>query len=220
MQATHFTFKENEKLLEYENSTWKRLRELWKGKSAESAVYTDGNRKIVVKRFVSRNENYITLDKALHVELRSYTTLKEINLSVPKLLSYKDDPPVLIKEFIPGSTAMELLAADHLEPLVIQSIQRIATHVESRGWNIDYFPANFVYQPEHKKLVYIDYEIQQYDPQWNFSNWGSWYWFNHPGFQDFLKSGDGNHINQTNSFLPLKTEQIRKRREQFLHNSK
>ncbi|AHC16749.1 hypothetical protein [Salinispira pacifica] len=215
MNNRHFTFQNHGDLLQYDNRDWQRTQELWRGKSAESSLYSDGQRHIVIKRFVSREENYISLKDALSLELGSYEKLRKFEVPVPELLSWTQSPPILMKEFVPGPTVMELLARGHLDAPLIEMARNIAQTVESKGWNIDYFPANFVYQKELNRLVYIDYEIQPFTPEWSFENWGSWYWFNHPGFQSFLKSGDGNDINQKNSFHPLKTEDIIRRRMQF-----
>ena len=45
------------------------------------------------------------------------------------------------------------------------------------------------------KLVYIDYELNLYDPKWGLENWGLYYWANAAGMARYLRSGDAAAIN-------------------------
>ena len=57
------------------------------------------------------------------------------------------------------------------------------------------------------KLIYIDYEIHTYSDEWNFQNWGLWYWTNSEGIKKFIETGVGNHINEAGTCKPIKTNQ-------------
>jgi hypothetical protein len=54
------------------------------------------------------------------------------------------------------------------------------------GLNIDYFPTNFIVQ--EGKLVYIDYECNEYAEQWDFDHWGKDYWWKSPAFLEYAES--------------------------------
>ena len=44
------------------------------------------------------------------------------------------------------------------------------------GLNIDYYPTNFIVKKEEDRIYYIDYECNQYHPEWDFETWGKGYW--------------------------------------------
>lgn len=54
--------------------------------------------------------------------------------------------------------------------------------------------ANFVLNAQG--LFYIDYEVvHPYNAEWDFANWGIFYWLNREGIRRFRESGDVTHIN-------------------------
>jgi hypothetical protein len=59
------------------------------------------------------------------------------------------------------------------------------SELKENNINIDYFPSNFIIN--ETGVYYIDYEINPYTEQWNFRNWGIYYWLNGNGFKLFKK---------------------------------
>jgi hypothetical protein len=79
----------------------------------------------------------------------------------------------------------------------------MAQIAEASGYNLDYFPTNFIVCDE--TLYYIDYEINLFDPEWSLKNWGIYYWANTDGFKEFLVSGDASKINlDIDNGIPVK----------------
>lgn len=79
----------------------------------------------------------------------------------------------------------------------------MARQAQSVWLNIDYFPANFVIHNE--QLIYIDYDCNPYDPEWDLLNWGIYYWANTEGFREYLSTGDILFINESpETGIPVK----------------
>ena len=80
--------------------------------------------------------------------------------------------------------------------------------------NLDYFPSNFVIQQQ--KLWYIDYEYNPYSDDWDFENWGIYYWLNTNGMKEFIKTDNPLAINQfADSGIPIK-ESFEKKAQQII----
>ncbi len=80
----------------------------------------------------------------------------------------------LLKTYLPGPTAAELLKAGRLDPDWLAQVRAMCRLLYPAGLNIDYYPTNFV--PYGGVLYYIDYECNPYAPQWDFEHWGMQYW--------------------------------------------
>jgi len=119
--------------------------------------------------------------------------LTEYDIPVPKLLERDIEKQYLVKEFIDGKLASEMIADDCIDSHILEKLFEISNKISEAGFNIDYFPNNFVVKDDD--LFYIDYEINEYDDKWNFENWGLFYWLNSAGFRKFLKTGDAKYIN-------------------------
>lgn len=85
----------------------------------------------------------------------------------------------------------------------ILELLEISEKLKLENINIDYFPTNFVV--EEDEMIYIDYEFNQYSEEWNFENWGIYYWVNQEGMKNFLETGDYSKINiDKDSGKPIK----------------
>ena len=80
----------------------------------------------------------------------------------------------ILKEYIPGPTIAELVAADSVTEDHFRQVRQMAALAQGQGLNIDYYPTNFVVWDG--VLYYVDYECNAYDPRWDFENWGIQYW--------------------------------------------
>ena len=88
----------------------------------------------------------------------------------------------ILKEYIEGPTAMELVQAESLPDWAIAAAADMAALAMGAGLNIDYYPTNFILRGG--ELWYIDYECNPYDPQWDFENWGKTFWLSSPHCAD------------------------------------
>ena len=126
-----------------------------------------------------------------------------MSIPIPELIEGNESENYMIKEYIEGNTIAELIAQDSIENWHIEQIFKICKILYTNGINIDYFPTNFV--ANHNKLFYVDYEINQYLEEWNFENWGIYYWANSQGMKEFLETRDILKINiDCNSGKPIK----------------
>ena len=84
----------------------------------------------------------------------------------------------IVKEYIAGETVYTLVLKDALPETCLRQVQAMCRLLYPAGWNIDYYPTNFV--PWQGTLYYIDYECNAYMEQWDFEHWGAQYWTEPP----------------------------------------
>jgi TP53 regulating kinase and related kinases len=177
---------------------------LGKGKSGYSYLWGWRHTKAVLKVMHHEPVAYYNFEAdKLGCELNAYERLKELGLAIPELYEYDSEREYLLKEFIEGYTAAELIAGDGITPTIIRQLRDFARKLQQNNLNIDFFPNNFVISGD--RLFYIDYEINPYMPEWNLENWGIYYWANSAGMRDFLATGDPYAINaEPDKGLPIK----------------
>ncbi len=105
---------------------------------------------------------------------------------MPVLLDVDTGQERILKQFIDGPTVYELALKDGLRKTHMDQILEMCQLLYPQRLNIDYFPTNFV--DENGILYYIDYECNQYDPKWNFANWGIQYWSRTQQFMEYAVS--------------------------------
>lgn len=178
------------------------IRFLGKGKSGYSYLGEYHHRQVVFKAMHHEEVSYyhFTQPKTI-LEENSYTTLCEVGIPVPRMLECNHQRQYLIKEFIDGKVVPELLPEQPVERVWLTTLLQWERSLASVGLNIDYFPANFVVS-QHK-LWYVDYEHNPWSDEYNFRNWGIWYWLNREGFNTFTQTGDASAINHPGTGKPL-----------------
>ena len=150
------------------------LRFLGKGKGGYSYLVTDGVGQYTLKKIHHEPCDYYTFGDKLGAELHDYDRLKAAGIPVPALLAVDREAERLVKEYIEGPTAAELIEADALPDAAVTGVQRMARLAEAAGLNIDYYPTNFVLSGE--TLYYVDYECNPYRPEWDYAHWGRKHW--------------------------------------------
>ena len=176
-----------------------------KGKSAYSYLIEHEYEKYVLKKMHDEPCAYYTFGDKLQSELGAYNKLKEIGIRIPALFVANAEEQYLIKEYIEGQTVAEMVADNKLTDKHFKQIFNMCGKLYSHGINIDYFPTNFVVSND--ELVYVDYEFNQYSDEWNFENWGIYYWVNIQGMNEFVETGNHLAINQDdNSGKPIKEQ--------------
>ena len=168
---------------------------LGKGKSGYSYQCEISNELLILKIMHDEESPYyhFASDKT-SVEINAYKKLKELGITIPKLIESNLEKQYLIKEFIEGRTAAELIACNKINEKIIEQLFVMSYKTKTAKLNIDFFPTNFVIKKE--ELYYIDYEINTYCEEWNLENWGIYYWANSKGFAEFLKTHDAVSINR------------------------
>lgn len=91
----------------------------------------------------------------------------------------------ILKEYIDGDTIFDLVKKDQMKDEYIEQVKQICDLLYAANTNIDYFPTNFI--PQNGSLFYIDYECNDYMPEWNFENWGIKYWSKTSEFMKYIK---------------------------------
>lgn len=144
------------------------------GKGGYSYLVERNNIKYVLKQIHHEPCSYYTFGDKLQSELNDYQRLLKLNILIPKLYEVDYTCERIIKEFIDGPTMYELVKNDLVIDKHLQEIENIAKICYKHNLNIDYYPTNFIVKDDN--LYYIDYECNEYDPKWNFENWGIRYW--------------------------------------------
>ncbi len=178
---------------------------LGKGKSGYSYLVKIENRNYVLKIMHYEPCSYYSFGdmKKVILEVGAFYKLRKYGFALPNLNEFNVTEDYLIKEYIEGETAMELIAKGEIGDLIIEQLFEMSALAKFNSINIDYLPSNFVIRDE--KLYYIDYEFNPYMQEWNLENWGIYYWANNEGEREYLSSGNILAINKdASSGIPIK----------------
>lgn len=191
---------------------YKIIRLLGKGKSGNSYLVNCCGKEFILKEMHSEEVFYYNFTKSkIELELDAYPVLKEQKINIPALVEYDMENSLLLKEYIKGETVAQLLKDNRVNDEMILEMLGWELSLKKNGLNIDYFPTNFVI--DGSKIYYIDYEYNLYSVEWDFSNWGIYYWLNPEGFGRFIETGDPGHINIDGTGKPLIIEGAAEKRE-------
>jgi len=167
---------------------------LGKGKSGYSHLAQGVDGSCVVKIMHDEPCDYYEFgENKVSSEIHAYQVLSDIGIKIPKLYYHNMAKNYLIKEYLEGPTAATWLVNGGDVQKVLPDLFLMASKLKNSGYNIDFFPTNFV--THSNGLFYIDYEINTYDPQWDLINWGLYYWANRSGLEAYFKTGDPLSIN-------------------------
>lgn len=156
------------------------------GKGGYSYLVTDGERRFVAKQIHHEKCDYYAFGDKLQAELRDHERLSAVGIPMPRLLDVDVERERLLKEYIDGPTAMELVARDDMTPELTEQVREMCRLLYPAGLNIDYFPTNFILS--EGRLWYIDYECNGYMEEWDFEHWGIQYWSKTPAFLECLRN--------------------------------
>ena len=150
------------------------LKLLGKGKGGYSYLACDGNRNVVLKQIHHEPCSYYQFGNKIQAEINDYKRLSKIGILMPVMIDIDIKKERIVKEFIAGKTAYEMILNNELPDYCIAQVKKMCGLLYPANTNIDYFPTNFVLQDGI--LYYIDYECNDYMDEWNFENWGIKYW--------------------------------------------
>jgi len=162
---------------------------LGKGKGGYSYLVEDGGERRVLKQLHHEPCGYYQFGDKLAAELRDYRTLSALGLPLPELLEVDRAGERILKAYIDGPTALDLVLRDRMTPDLVAQVEDMCAILYPAGLNIDYFPTNFILSGG--KLWYIDYECNQYMEQWDFAHWGVKYWSKTPEFLQYMAEREG-----------------------------
>lgn len=171
---------------------------LGKGKGGYSYLVTDGEQQYVLKQIHHEPCAYYHFGNKLEAELNDYRRLSRLGLRMPKLLCVDVEKERILKEYIRGDTIYDLVLKDAVKEDYLAQVREMCRLVYGANINIDYFPTNFVVQ--EGQLFYIDFECNNYMDEWSFENWGVKYWSKTPEFlryvQEHTQSGSAHEDGQ------------------------
>jgi len=181
--------------IEINGETLEIEKHIGKGKGGNSYLAIFQNRQVVYKEMhYEPNSTYTFESNKLQSELRDYKTLKSVGISMPDLICHNDERQFLVKEYVNGQTIAEIVGANSLKDVHVKQMFYMCKLLYAQNLNIDYFPPNFVV--ENDILYYVDFECNNYMEEWDFENWGIYFWANSNGMAKFLETGDHQYLSE------------------------
>ncbi len=162
------------KEIEVNNKVYSVIKLLGKGKGGYSYLVIRDDKKYVLKQIHHEPCDYYNFGNKIEAELNDYKRLLALGIPLPLMIEVDISKERILKEFIDGLTADELIKRNNLPNYCIEQVEEMCKLLYAENLNIDYYPTNFVLQ--NGKLFYIDYECNEYSDKWNFENWGKQYW--------------------------------------------
>ncbi len=172
----------NSDMIAVNDKKYKVLKLLGKGKGGYSYLVSDNCGLYTLKQIHHEPCSYYQFGDKFQSEINDYNRLKKINITMPKMIDVDIQNERILKEYIEGETIYELVLADKMKDVYINQMREMCKLLYSANTNIDYFPTNFIVNDD--RIVYIDFECNDYMEEWNFENWGIKYWSK---TEDFLK---------------------------------
>jgi len=181
--------------IEINGKTLEVCKHIGKGKGGSSYLAKFENRQVVYKEMhYEPNDTYTFESNKLQSELRDYKILKSVGISMPDLIYYDDSKQFLVKEYVDGQTIAEIVGANSLRDVHVKQMFYMCRLLYAQNLNIDYFPPNFVVEKDI--LYYVDFECNSYMEEWDFENWGIYFWANSAGMAKFLETGDHQYLSE------------------------
>ena len=160
--------------LKVNGAPYRLLSLLGKGKGGYSYLAEQDGHRVVIKQIHHEPCDYYSFGNKIEAELRDYGRLQNAGIRIPKMHTVDIDAERIVKDYIAGSTVMELVQEGLPVDSYLPQVRDMAAKAMAAGLNIDYYPTNFVV---HDGLLwYVDYECNDYSEQWDFEHWGIRYW--------------------------------------------
>ena len=151
------------------NKSFRIIELLGKGKGGYSYLATDGERKYVLKQIHHEPCDYYQFGNKIEAEIRDYERLKRLGIRIPEMYDVDIFNERILKEYIEGETIAKLALRGEVKEEYIKQVKEMCGVLYPAGFNIDYYPTNFVVQDDF--VYYIDYECNTYMDEWNFEKW-------------------------------------------------
>lgn len=171
--------------LEANGKVYSIIKLLGKGKGGYSYLAQAGSRKVILKQIHHEPCAYYHFGNKMEAEIHDYNRLLEIGIALPRLLDADFREERIIKEYIEGKTAYQMILEEELPAYCVEQVKKMCGLLYPANMNIDYFPTNFVWN--NGILYYVDYECNDYMEEWNFENWGIKYWSKTEAFLEYAR---------------------------------
>lgn len=174
------------------------VKHIGKGKGGDSYLARYKNRNVVFKKMhYEPCDTYTFESNKLQSELRDFKTLRKVGITIPDLIFYDDDEQFLVKKYVDGQTIAEIVGQNSLKDEYVTQMFEMCAQLYAQKLNVDYFPTNFVV--ENGRLYYIDFECNNYMQEWDFENWGIYFWANTNGMAKFIETGEHKYLSDANA---------------------
>lgn len=170
--------------MQVNDSEYKIIKLLGKGKGGYSYLVTDGKQKYVLKQIHHEPCDYYQFGNKIEAEINDYELLSSIGIRMPEMFDVDIENERILKEYIEGDTIFDMIKNDRTVAQYIEQLKEMCRLLYLSNTNIDYFPTNFVVQNE--LVYYIDFECNDYMEEWDFENWGIKYWSKTPEFIQYI----------------------------------
>lgn len=169
--------------LEVNGNSYRILKLLGKGKGGYSYLAEKDGKKFTLKQIHHEPCSYYTFGNKIEAEKNDWKRLSSVKIKMPKLYEIDEAAERIVKEFIDGPTAVDLIKAGKMKEEYVNQVKGMCLNLYKAGLNIDYYPTNFLIMNEI--VYYVDYECNNYMDEWNFENWGIKFWSK---TEDFIKA--------------------------------
>ena len=166
--------------------TYRLIKLLGHGKGGYSYLAEGGDRLVVLKQIHHEPCDYYTFGNKIEAERNDYERLRKAGIRIPCMIAIDIETERIVKEYIDGITIFGIVREGLSSEPYLEQVRLMAEQAKECGFNIDYFPTNFVVRDG--LLWYIDYECNQYMDEWNFENWGIKYWSRTPEFLEYAEN--------------------------------
>ena len=133
---------------------------LGKGKGGYSYLAADERGEYVVKQIHHEPCEYYQFGDKLAAEQRDYERLLSAGIPMPRLLDVDTENERILKEYIPGPTAAELIAENRLPGFCLRQLKAMCARLYPVHLNIDYYPTNFVLSVSSYAFPKLSYIIK------------------------------------------------------------
>lgn len=147
---------------------------LGKGKGGYSYLVTRNGEFFVLKQIHHEPCSYYNFGNKIEAEINDYQRILKTGIKIPRMIDVDIKNERILKEYIEGEMISTLVEEGKMKEEYIIQIRKIQEKCKAQGINVDYYPTNFIVNNE--ELYYIDYECNNYDPKWDYDNWGKQYW--------------------------------------------
>lgn len=147
---------------------------LGKGKGGYSWLAEREGTEYVLKQLHHEPCDYYQFGDKLAAELGDYDRLRAAGIPVPELIDSDRPRERLLKAYISGPTAADLVRDGGMCPEYLEQVCALSERARAAGLNLDWYPTNFI--PRDGVLWYVDYECNPYMEKWSLEAWGMQYW--------------------------------------------
>ena len=163
-------------IIEVNSKRYQIVKAIGKGKGGYSFLALLDGKYYTLKQIHHEPCSYYSFGNKIEAEQNDYQRLAKLPILLPKLIEIDFEKEIIIKEYIDGETISSLLEKGEDVLKYIGQLESWLPTLYRAGLNIDYYPTTFIVKKEEDRIYYIDYECNQYHPEWDFETWGKGYW--------------------------------------------